>query len=52
MGTPPVPRRVSELERPQCNSPALGPFLWPLSEIDADGPLKVPLNIDDAQTPI
>jgi len=35
--TPPVPRRVSELERPQCNSPALGPFLWPLSEIDADG---------------
>ena len=25
---PPVTRRVSELERPQCNSPALGPFLW------------------------
>jgi hypothetical protein len=27
MGTPPVTRRVSELERPQCNCPALGPFL-------------------------
>jgi hypothetical protein len=25
--TPPVARRVSELERPQCNCPALGPFL-------------------------
>jgi hypothetical protein len=26
---PPVTRRVSELERPQCNCPALGPFsLW------------------------
>src|SRR5258706_8550326 len=24
---PPAPRRVSELERPQCNCPALGPFL-------------------------
>jgi hypothetical protein len=25
---PPVTRRVSELERPQCNCPALGPFLY------------------------
>ncbi len=29
MGTPPAACRVSELERPQCNCPALGPFLWP-----------------------
>ena len=26
--TPPVTRRVSELERPQCNCPVLGPFLY------------------------
>jgi hypothetical protein len=25
---PPVTRRVSELERPQCNCPVLGPFLY------------------------
>ena len=25
---PPVTRRVSELERPQCNCPALGPLLY------------------------
>ena len=25
--TPLSPRRVSELERPQCSRPALGPFL-------------------------
>ena len=25
---PPCPRRVSELERPQCNCPALGPVLF------------------------
>ena len=27
--TPHVPRRVSELERPQCNRPALGLFSVP-----------------------
>src|SRR5260370_15494155 len=25
---PPATRRVSELERPQCNCPVLGPFLY------------------------
>jgi hypothetical protein len=34
--TPPVTCRVSELERPQCNCPALGPF--PLATWKSPGP--------------